>query len=96
MHLPGAELESLHDRLAAAVAPGGTLLLVAHHLDDMPAGAALTRRPDMFRSAEQVAASLDPGEWEIRVAGDIARSALDLDGQPVTVRDTVLRAARRA
>jgi hypothetical protein len=49
----------------------------------------------MFRSAEQLAASLEPGEWEIRVASAIGRSAIDMDGQPVTVRDTVLRAARR-
>ena len=95
MHLPGADLEALHDRLAAAVAPGGTLLVVAHHPDDMPASAPLAGRPDMFRSAEHLAASLDPGEWEIRVASAIGRSATDPDGQPVTVRDTVLRAARR-
>jgi len=49
----------------------------------------------MFRSAEHLAASLDPGEWEIRVASAIGRSATDPDGQLVTVRDTVLRAARR-
>ena len=97
MHLLGAELKTLHDRLAAAVAPGGTLLVVSHHPDDLhaDADAAPTRPADMFRSAEDLAASLDPGEWEIRVAGAIARSALDLDGQPVTVRDIVLRAARR-
>ncbi len=86
----------LHARLAAAVAPGGTLLVVAHHPDDMPADAALAGRADMFRSAEQLAASLDPGEWEIRVASAMGRSVTDPDGQPVTVRDTVLRAARRA
>ena len=85
----------MHDRLAAAVRPGGTLLVVSHHPDDMDAKAALTRRPDMFRSAEQLAASLDPGEWEIREASAIGRSAKDPDSQPVTVRDTVLRAARR-
>ena len=60
----------------------------------MPAKAALTTRPDMFRSAEHLAASLDPGEWEIRVASAIGRSAIDPDGQPVTILDTVLRAAR--
>ncbi len=95
MHLRGAELEAMHHRLAAAVRPGGTLLVVSHHPDDMPAKAALTGRPDMFRSAEDLAASLDPGEWRIRVASATGRSAIDPDGQPVTVRDTVLRAARR-
>ena len=69
--------------------------MVSHHRDDLHANVDRTGRLDMFRSAEDLAASLDPGEWEIRVAGDIARSGLDLDGQPVTVRDTVLRAVRR-
>ncbi len=95
MHLEGPELEALHVRLAAAVRPGATLLVVAHHPDDMPADAYLAARPGMFRSAEQVAASLDPGEWEIHVASAIGRSATDPDGQAVTVRDTVLRATRR-
>jgi hypothetical protein len=48
----------------------------------------------MFRSAEDLAASLDPGDWDIIVAGAFDRSAI-LDGQPVTFADTVLRAARR-
>jgi SAM-dependent methyltransferase len=95
MHLAGAELEAMHVRLAAAVRPGGTLLVVAHHPDDLHANMGRSRRPDMFRSAEQLAASLDPGEWEIRVASAVGRSAIDLDGRPVTIRDTVLRAARR-
>ena len=93
MHLPGDELEALHRRLAVAVRPGGTLLVVAHHPDDRP---ALTGREGMFRTAEDLAASLDPGEWEITETGSPLRSAKNLDGQPVTVRDTVLRAARRS
>ena len=92
MHLPADELEALHRRLAVAVRPGGTLLVVAHHPDDLH---ALTGRAGMFRTAEDLAASLDPGEWEITETGSPLRSAKNLDGQPVTVRDTVLRAARR-
>jgi 2-polyprenyl-3-methyl-5-hydroxy-6-metoxy-1,4-benzoquinol methylase len=91
MHLAGAELVALHTRLAAAVRPGGTLLVVGHQPDEHHAYAA---QPDMFRSAEDLAASLDPGDWDIIVAGAFGRSAI-LDGQPVTFADTVLRAARR-
>jgi SAM-dependent methyltransferase len=40
MYLPEAELKSLHRRLAVAVRPGGTLLLVLHHPDSMHAGGA--------------------------------------------------------
>jgi SAM-dependent methyltransferase len=91
MHLPRAELESLHGRLAAAVRPGGTLLVVGHHPDDLHAQA---RRAELARTAEDIAVSLDPGEWEVMVADGPGRS-VQLDGEPVTVRDTVLRAARR-
>jgi trans-aconitate methyltransferase len=95
MHLPPADLQSLHDRLAAAVRPGGTMLIVAHHPDDLRVNAGRTRHVSLFPSAEELAASLDPGSWEIVVADAISRQATDLDGQPVTLKDTVLRAARR-
>jgi SAM-dependent methyltransferase len=93
MHFPRAELAAFHQRLAAAVRPGGTLLLIAHHPEDLHA--ARHGRPDLFWYAEDIAASLEPGRWEVSVAEASGRSAIDHDGQPVTVRDTVLRATRR-
>ena len=93
MYLP--EPGPLHRRLAAAVRPGGTLLLVSHHPDDLHANVGRTGHPGMFLSAQQVAASLHPGEWDIIVADAPGRSVTNLDGRPATVRDTVLRAARR-
>ncbi|MGH3197179.1 MAG: class I SAM-dependent methyltransferase [Streptosporangiaceae bacterium] len=91
MHLPGVELVAMHARLAAAVRPGGTLLVVGHQPDEHHAYAG---RPDMFRSAEELAASLDPGDWDIVVATAIGRSAI-LNGEAMTVTDAVVRAARR-
>jgi hypothetical protein len=44
---------------------------------------------------EQLAGALAGGDWEILVAEARDRSAIDVNGQPATVRDTVLRAARR-
>lgn len=93
MHFPRAELTAFHQRLAAAVRPGGTLLLIAHHPDDLHA--ARNGHPDLFWYAEDIAASLEPGQWEVRMAEASGRSAIDHDGQPVTFQDTVLRAARR-
>lgn len=93
MHFPKADLEVMHRRLAAAVRPGGTLLMVAHHPDDIHA--ARNGRPDLFWYAEDIAASLEAERWEVRVAEGAGRSAEDFDGQQVMVRDTVLRAARR-
>ena len=93
MHLPDAG--SLHARLAAAVRPGGTLLIVAHHPDDAHVNVGRPEHLSRFPAAGQLAAALDPGDWEVLVATAIGRPATDLDGQPVTLKDTVLRARRR-
>jgi 2-polyprenyl-3-methyl-5-hydroxy-6-metoxy-1,4-benzoquinol methylase len=91
MYLPHPAFEEMCARLAAAVRPGGTLLMVGHHPDEVRArGAAVA---DMAWSAEQLAAALD-GSFEIVVAAAIERPATDADGQPIAMRDTVLRARR--
>jgi SAM-dependent methyltransferase len=93
MHLPEAAFAAMYQRLAAAVRPGGTLLVVAHHPDDLHVN--IGRAGGSFPAAEQMAAALDPGRWEVVVAGSAERAATNLDGEPVTVKDTVLRATRR-
>jgi SAM-dependent methyltransferase len=95
IHFRNPGLESMHRRLAAAVRPGGTLLVVTHHPDDLHANVGRTGRAEMLPLAGELTAALDPGSWDILVAGAIGRPATDLDGQPVTVTDTVLRAVRR-
>lgn len=95
MYLPRPELASLHRRLAAAVRPGGTLLIVGHHPDDLHMNVGRNGPPDMLFSAGQLAAALDRGQWDIVVVSDIKRATTDLDGQPTKITDTVLRAVRR-
>ncbi len=95
MHLPTAELRAMHQRLAAGVRPGGTLLVVGHHPDDAHANIRHGGPGHAFPSAMEVAAVLDHDRWEIVVAGAIEREVTDLDGQPATAKDTVLRAVRR-
>ena len=82
-------------RLAAAVRPGGTLLIVGHHPSDLETSAHRPHRPDVMFTADQVAATLDPDEWEIAAATAPGRQTLDPDGQQITIRDAVLRAVRR-
>ena len=96
MHLPLEMFGDFLARLAAAVRPGGTLLVVGHHPDDLHANVGRHGPAHRFVLAEQLAADLDQESWEVVVAGAFGRPAKDLDGQPVTVRDTVLRATRRA
>lgn len=94
MHLPREAFESFQRRLADAVRPGGTLLMITHHPDDLHANVGRTGDARMFPSAGELAAALDPADWKIVVASSFPRSATDLDGQPTHVRDVVLRASR--
>jgi SAM-dependent methyltransferase len=92
MHFPSPAIEAFHRRLAAAVRPGGTLLIVSHHPDDLRAGRI--GHAGTFRLAEEIAAELAPPEWQVTVAEAFGRMA-ELEGERLHVRDTVLRAKRR-
>ncbi len=94
MHLPSARRRELYARLAEAVAARGTLLLVGHHPSDVHAGAARPDLPDMFFTAEELAADLDPATWQILVADARPRQATDPQGREITIRDTVLVAQK--
>jgi SAM-dependent methyltransferase len=96
LHLPPDLFDPVYRRLAAAVRPGGTLLVVMHHADDVHANVGRPAgHPGLFPSAELLTSALDPGDWEIVVSSAVERAETDLDGQPTTVRDTVVRARRR-
>jgi 2-polyprenyl-3-methyl-5-hydroxy-6-metoxy-1,4-benzoquinol methylase len=96
IHLPKELLTAVHVRLAAAVNPGGSLLIVGHHPSDMEARIGHAHRADFFYSAEDIAKKLPTADWEIRYAGAPEREAkLDPQGDVVTIHDAVLHAVRR-
>jgi SAM-dependent methyltransferase len=104
LHSRGADRVALFRRLAAAVAPGGTLLVVGHlmvegadqtHGDHGHGDQEHAHDPAAFYSAEDVAALLDPAEWT-----DIVTESRDRDPEASArtgnhVPDTVLVARRR-
>ncbi len=90
-----ASREALFRRLAAAVAPGGTLLIVSHHPSDRQTTSSHASAPEVYFTAEEVAASLDPVRWEIAVAETRTRSTAGHDGHEITLRDAVFRARKR-
>ncbi|MEV7973175.1 methyltransferase domain-containing protein [Cellulomonas sp. NPDC089187] len=90
---PGGR-DALFRRMAQAVAPGGTLLIVGHHPHDRHLRDGLGALEDWFVTAEQVAALLDPAEWDVEVAE--ARERVERHGEREhEVTDAVLRARRR-
>ena len=95
LHLPTATREAVFGRLAGAVAPGGTLLIVGHHPSDLQTSMPRPPRPELFFTAEELADALDGRSWEIVTAAAPGRSATDPQGRDVTVHEAVLRARRR-
>lgn len=93
MHLPPEPRRALFARLADAVAPGGTLLVVGHDFSDVAAGAHRPPEPDRFFTAAEVAGSLDD-RWEVLVAEARPRPAHVHEGEDITVHDAVLRARK--
>jgi SAM-dependent methyltransferase len=94
MHLPAEPREALMRRLAASVAAGGTLLVVAHHPSDLQTEMPRPHRPELYFTGDDVAALVDPGEWDIVTNAAPART-VDFEGRAVEIHDTVLRAHRR-
>jgi len=97
LHLPEPERTRVFATLAAAVAPGGTLLLVGHDVHDIESGAHRPHAPQLYFAAAEIAATLGPADWEVVTAETRRRPALDHEAEHgVTVGDTVLVARRRA
>lgn len=96
LHLPAPQRDGVYSRLAASVAPGGTLLIVGHHPSDLDTSVRRPSTPGLLFTAEEIAARLDPHEWEIVTCTARPRATSDSEGAPVTVQDAVLRARRTA
>jgi SAM-dependent methyltransferase len=92
MHLLPDQRGPLFTRLAAAVRPGGTLLVVGHDIDEVAAGAHHHPAPERFFTAEEVARLLDPDAWRVEVAESRPRPAGGREGEGHNMHDAVLRA----
>lgn len=96
LHLRKDQREVLNRRLAEAVAPGGTLLVVGHDPSDLQTTVPRPSVPGLLFAASEVAASLAAEQWVTQVDEARARQTLDPDGHATTIHDAVLRAQRRA
>jgi SAM-dependent methyltransferase len=81
-------VEEMVQRIAAAVAPGGTLLLVGHRPIDPATGAPTPAAGQVQASVDTATSVLDPESWELAVAEDRPRA------EPGTGVDAVIRARR--
>jgi SAM-dependent methyltransferase len=93
MHLPGGDRTAVYDALADAVAEGGTFLVGAHSPLDIGV-VPRPHDPSLYFTGEQLAAGLDPEQWEIVTCEARPRPGKHPEGHDVTLHDTVLRARR--
>ncbi|TNM37576.1 class I SAM-dependent methyltransferase [Nocardioides albidus] len=104
LHVPVPDFAAIYRGIAEAVAPGGRLLVTAHHPDDVATGARHDHGPGLMFEPDRVLETLGvdrPGEadgkdgtWEVEVADTPVREQESADG-PLVVRDTVVRLRRR-
>ncbi len=89
LHIPSAERASVHAKASAAVAPGGTFLLLGHDHANLEHGVGGPSDPDILYSADVIAGELLG--LEIEKAGTFLR---DVDGEERDAIDTIVRARR--
>ena len=92
-HLPADLRPQVYVRLADAVAPGGTFLVVAHHPSDLDTTMSRPPVEELFFTADELAELL-VDEWEVQIAEARPRTAVDPDGRTIAISDTVLKARR--
>jgi SAM-dependent methyltransferase len=91
IHLPRAEFDGLLHTAATALAPGGTLLVIGHDVDNIARGHGGPQDPQILHRADDVVTGL-PG-LTIRRAGQARRPVQTDEGERVAI-DTVVRAQR--
>jgi 2-polyprenyl-3-methyl-5-hydroxy-6-metoxy-1,4-benzoquinol methylase len=91
LHIPSAERGPVHVKAAAALAPGGTILVLGHDRTNATHGVGGPSDPDILYTADEIAAEL-PG-LEFETAGTVVR---DVDGEARDAIDTLVRARRPA
>jgi len=94
VHVPPQDVASVYGRIAAAAAPGGTLVVTAHHPADAATGLRNPALAHLMLTPEDVTAALDPAQWSVQVAQAQTREQL-VEGVPTTVTDAVVHAVRR-
>lgn len=95
LHVPRPDFETVYRRIGEAVAPGGRLLVVGHHPTDVDRGIRASHGPGLLFAPEQVVAALSDSvpPWQVEVAEAAVREQV-VDGEVVTVTDTVVRLRR--
>ncbi len=96
LHLPAEWRRTVLVRAAAALAPGGTLLIVGHDRSNLEEGVGGPRDPAVLYTAEELIGDLPPG-LEVERAERVTRTVeAEGHGGPGVALDALVRARRPA
>lgn len=94
VHLPDGGMVDVVRRLAGAVAPGGTLLVVGHAPSDLHSGLR-HGHVSFMHTADQLLPALDD-DWEVEVCESRPRTQAHPEtGEEIEIADATLRARRK-
>lgn len=93
LHLPAADRAAVTRRAARAVAPGGSLVVVAHARANLDGGFGGPQDPALLAEPDEVVADLDGNGLEVERSVHLSRRVETADG-PRTALDLLVRARR--
>lgn len=93
LQLPRAELGEVHRRAAAAVGPGGTLLVLGHDRSNLADGVGGPQDPDVLLTVDEVVGDLVGTGLTIERAEVVTRTVATEEGERHAL-DTLVRAHR--
>jgi SAM-dependent methyltransferase len=94
LHLPEQERRSVMRAAAEAVAPGGTLLVVGHDLENLTSGHGGPQNPAVLYRPSDIVADIEPSQLVVVRHETARRPAITALGQPVEALDALMVARR--
>jgi SAM-dependent methyltransferase len=94
LHLPESQRSPVMAAAAEAVAPGGTLLVVGHDLENLSSGHGGPQDPAVLYRPADIVADIEPAQLLVVRHETAPRSVTGADGQVVEALDTIVLARR--
>jgi SAM-dependent methyltransferase len=94
MHVPPERFDEVYRHVISSVGVGGTLVVLAHHPDDVHTGLRNSELSHLLFTPEAVTALLDD-HWDVVSSRVVTRDHVH-EGTTHQVSDTVVRAVRRS
>lgn len=94
LHLPKQQRSAIMRAAAEAVAPGGTLLIVGHDLENLTFGHGGPQDPAVLYGPSDIVADIEPAQLVVVRNETARRSVTDNQGQPAEALDALVLARR--